>query len=75
MFCEQITQQVFVAEEYCRNNHKLAEAKALSCAEVEKSLGSLKQEQFELSEKLKEAEKNRRSAEAGLKNVESQAED
>ncbi|XP_050262539.1 uncharacterized protein LOC126706994 [Quercus robur] len=54
-----ITQQVFVAEEYCRNNRKLAEA----------------EEQFELSEKLKEAEKNRRSAEAGLKNAESQAED
>ena len=66
---------MFVAEEYCCNNRKLAEAEALSHAEVEKSLGSLKQEQLELSEKLKEAEKNRRSAEAGLKNAESQAED
>ena len=66
---------MFVAEEYCRNNCKLAEAEAFSRAEVEKSLGSLKQEQFKLSEKLKEAEKNRRSAEAGLKNAESQAED
>ena len=66
---------MFVAEEYCRNNRKLAEAEALSRAEVEKSLGSLKQEQFELSEKLKEAEKNRRSASAGLKNAKSQAED
>ena len=66
---------MFVAEEYCRNNRKLAEAEALSRAEVEKSLGSLKQEQLKLSEKLKEAEKNRRSAEAGLKNAESQAED
>ena len=66
---------MFVAEEYCRNNRKLAEAEALSRAEVEKSLGSLKQEQFELSEKLKEAEKNRRSTEASLKNAESQAED
>ena len=66
---------MFVAEEYCRNNCKLVEAKALSHAEVEKSLGSLKQEQFKLSKKLKEVEKNRRSAEAGLKNAESQAED
>ena len=66
---------MFVAEEYCCNNRKLAEAEALSRAEVEKSLGSLKQEQLKLSEKLKEAEKNRRSAEAGLKNAESQAED
>jgi len=58
-----------------RNNRKLAEAEALSRAEVEKSLGSLEQEQFELSEKLKEAEKNCRCAEAGLKSAKSQAED
>ena len=66
---------MFVAEEYCRNNRKLADVEALSCAEVEKALGTLKQEHYELSEKLKEAEKGRRSAEAGLKNAESQAED
>ena len=66
---------MFVAEEYCGNNRKLAEVEALSRAEVEKSLGSLKQEQFEMSEKIKEVEKNRRSAEVGLKNAESQAED
>jgi len=75
LFREQIIEQVFVAEEYCCNNRKLAEAEALSRAEVEKSLGSLKQEQFELSEKLKEAKKNRWSVEAGLKNAESQVED
>ena len=39
---------MFVAEEYCRNNHKLADVEALSRAEVEKALGTLKQEQFEL---------------------------
>ena len=66
---------MFVAEEYCRNNRKLAEVEALSRAEVEKSVGSLKQENFELSEKFKEAEKGRRSAKAGLKNAETQAED
>ena len=66
---------MFVVEEYCHTNRKLAKAEALSHAKVEKSLGFLKQEQLELSEKLKEAEKNRRSAEAGLKNAESQAED
>ena len=64
-----------MAEEYCRNNCKLADVEALSCAEVEKALRTLKQEQFELSEKLKEAEKNRRSAKASLKNAKSQAED
>ena len=36
---------------------------------------SLKQENFELAEKFKEVEKKRRSAEAGLKNAETQAED
>ena len=66
---------MFVAKEYCRNNRKLAEVEALSRAEVEKSVGSLKQENFELSEKFKETEKGRKSAEAGLKNAETQAED
>ena len=66
---------MFVAEEYCRNNRNLAEAEAQSRTKIEKSVGSLKQENFELSEKFKEAEKNRWSAEAGLKNVETQTED
>ena len=60
---------MFVAEEYCRNNRNLAEA------EAQKSIGSLKQENFELSEKFKEVEKNHRSTEAGLKNAKAQAED
>ena len=64
-----------MVEEYCRNNCKLAEVEAFSCAKVEKSIGSLKQENFKLSEKFKEAEKGRRSAEAGLKNAKTQAED
>ena len=66
---------MFVVEEYCRNNRSLAEAEAQSRAEVEKSVGSLKQENFELLEKFKEAEKGRKSALAGLKNAETQAED
>ena len=64
-----------MAEEYCHNNRNLAEVEAQSHAEVEKSVGSLKQENFELSEKFKESEKNCRKAEAGLKNAETQAED
>ncbi|XP_050278188.1 uncharacterized protein LOC126719704 [Quercus robur] len=51
-----ITQQVFVAEEWCRDNRKLDEAEALS-------------------EKLKDTESSRKSAEAGLKTAERQAED
>ena len=66
---------MFVAEEYCRNNRNLAEAEAQSWAEVKKSAGSLKQENLELAEKFKEAEKGRKSALAGLKNAETQAED
>ena len=64
-----------MAEKWCRDNRKLAEAEALSRAEVEKDLGALKQEHCELSEKLKEAESSRKSAEAGLKTTERQAED
>ena len=64
-----------MAEEYCRSNRNLAEAEAQSCAEVEKSIGSLKQENTELSEKFKEVEKGRKSALAELKNAETQAKD
>ena len=64
-----------MAEEYCRNNRNLAEAEAQSRVEVEKSIGSLKQENLELAEKFKEAEKGRKSALAGLKNTETQAKD
>ena len=64
-----------MAEEYCRNNHNLAEAEAQSRVKVEKFVGSLKQENFELSEKFKELEKAHKSALAWLKNAETQAED
>ena len=33
-----------MAEEWCRNNRKLADAEAISRVEVEKTLGALKQE-------------------------------
>ena len=46
------------------------QAEALSHANVEKSLGARKQEQAELSEKLKVTDQARLSAEAGLKTVE-----
>ena len=70
LFCCQITQQVFVAEEFCHSNRNLAEAEAQSRIEVEKTAGSLKQENLELVEKFKESEKARKSALAGLKNAE-----
>ena len=40
----QVSQQVFVAEEWVRDAHNEANAKALSCVDVEKSLGAFKQE-------------------------------
>ena len=64
-----------MVEEFCRSNRSLAEAEAQSRTEVEKTVGSLKQENFELAEKFKEVEKKRRSAEADLKNAETQTED
>ena len=64
-----------MAEEYCRDNHKLVEAEAQSRVEVEKSVGFLKQENLELAEKFKESKKAHKSALAGLKNAETLAED
>ena len=71
----QVTQQVFVAEEWVRDTRNEARVEALSHADVEKSLGALKQEQAELFEKLKKADQAHLSAEASLKTVERQAED
>ena len=72
-FCDlgQITQQIFVAEEWYHDARKQADAEALTRADMEKTSGAVKQEQFELTEKLKEANSARSSAEAGLKIVES----
>ena len=71
----QITQQIFVAEEWYRDARKRADAEALSRTETEKTLGAIKLEQYELTEKLKEAQSTRLSVEAGLKNAKKQAED
>ena len=64
-----------MAKEWCRDARKMADTEALSRAEMEKTLGALKQEQHELVEKFKEAKIGRRSTEAGLKNAEKQVED
>ena len=64
-----------MAKEWYREANNLAEAVALTRAEVEKSLGAVKQEQLELSEKLKSADQARFSAEAGLKTAKRQAEE
>ena len=64
-----------MAEEFCRDNRSRAEAETQTRSEMEKTLGSLKHDHFELTEKFKESEKRRKSAEAGLKSAETQAED
>ena len=71
----QITQQVFVAEEWYRDSRKQADAEALTHAKFEKSLGVAKQEQIELIKKLKVADQARSNAKAGLKTAERQAKD
>ena len=64
-----------MADEWDCDARNEANTEPLSRAYVEKSLEALKQEQAELSEKLKEANKARLSAEVDLKTVERQAED
>ena len=45
----QVTQQIYVAEEWVRNARDEVKAEAHSCLKAEKALGALKQEQTELS--------------------------
>ena len=66
----QVAQQIFVAKEWVRDTRNEANVADLARANVEKSLGALKQEQAKLSEKLKEVDQARRSTEAVLKIVE-----
>ena len=58
-----------MAEEWVHDARNEAKAEALSHADVEKSLGALKQEQAEMSEMLKAADQAHLSAEAGLKTI------
>ena len=71
----QVTQQIYVAEEWVKNARDEVKVEAHSYLEAEKALGALKQEQTKLSEKLKEAIQARQSAKAGLKTMERQTED
>ena len=64
-----------MAEEFCRGNCNRVEAETQARTEMEKTLGSLKHDHLELTEKFKESENRRKSAEAGLKSAETQAED
>ena len=71
----QVTQQVYVAEECVRNAHNKFEADTHSQREVEKALGTVKEEKTQLAKKLKTSEHERLSALVGLKTAETQAKD
>ena len=74
-FVTQITQQVYVAEEWAKDAHNEAKAEFDAQSEVEKEVGNLKEDQAKLSEQLKEAIRARDSSKAGLKNAEKQVEE
>jgi len=71
----QVTQQVFVAEEWAKNSREEVNVEVQSRLVAEKAAGALKLEKDCLSKKIKEAIKARDSAEAGLKTITKQAED
>ena len=55
----QVTQQVYVAEDWVRNAHNKFDAEAQSRHEVEKALGTANHEKTQLAEKFKAAESAR----------------
>ena len=71
----QVTQQVYVAEDWVQNAHNKFDAEAQSRRKVEKSHSIANHGKTQLAEKLKVAKSACQSAEAGLKTTEVQAED
>ena len=63
----QVTQQVYVAEEWVQSAYKKFNAKSQSRREVERALGTANHEKMQLTEKLKATESVRQNAEAKLK--------
>ena len=55
----QVTQQVYVAEDWVQNAHNKFDAEAQSRHEVEKALGTANHEKTQLAEKFKAAESAR----------------
>lgn len=71
----QITQQVFVAEEWVKSKSNQGRAAFESRDKVEKALGVLKEKHTELNKKFIISKRERNSAVAGLKITEAQVED
>ena len=71
----QITQEVYVVEEWVNRARNDAKNEANLCLDVEKALGAAKEENKDLATKLTASERDQNSALAGLKNAETQVED
>ena len=71
----QVTQQIFVAEEWAKNSQEEVNAEVQSRLAMVKAVGALKLERDHLSEKIKEVFKTQDSVGAGLKNTTKQVED
>ena len=71
----QVTQQMYVAEEWNKKNHLEARAAFCSRDEAEKSLGQLKEDYARLSGELADMTSQKKSLDAGIKNVEKQIEE
>ena len=71
----QVTQQVYVAEDWVQNVNNKLDIETQTRRDIEKVLGTTNHEKMQMAKKLKVAESACQSTEAGLKNVEAQAED
>ena len=71
----QVTQQIFVAEEWAKNSREELNAEVQSRLAVEKAASAFKLEKERLNKEIKEAYKAWDSAEVGLKTTTKQAED
>ena len=71
----QVTQQVYVVEDWVRTTHNKFDAKAQTPGKVEKALGIANHEKTQLAEKLKATKNACQSAEVELKTAEAQAKD
>ena len=71
----QVTQQIFVAEEWAKKAREDLHTEAQSRIAAEKAAGALRLEKDRLNNEVKDALKTRASAKAGLKTTTQQAED
>ena len=71
----QVTQQIFMVEEWAKKSREDLNTEVQSCLAAKKATGALRLEKDRLNKEIKEALKAQDSAEAGLKTTTKQAED